>query len=296
VRLKTPISFLEVTPDDIGKYGADAACLLALVRYMAVDGWWRATHVEIGAYLGGISHDKIRRVVARLEASSKLLSQFVGTDRVKSYSTPDLSDVLLRGSACRPELEVREQRLREIASSEAGRSEQRLRDSACSLSCDYADLRPESSGVVKVTTLPSQTSFLLGLSLPWSGTVPTPATAKTDDAAKLDTAKGTRLPSEDWSPDERVKDELRAKYPNLKLGTILEEFRDYWLSVPGKDARKIDWNRTFRNRVREVADRPRYQRSPVIGDQLSTSDIRVLQGEALKVKLRAQRKALENGC
>jgi hypothetical protein len=79
---------------------------------------------------------------------------------------------------------------------------------------------------------------------------------------KPDKARGTRLP-ENWEPGDDLKSELRANFPNLKLGQVLEEFRDYWLSVPGQRGRKVDWDRTFRNRVREVADQPRLQRTQV---------------------------------
>ena len=87
-------------------------------------------------------------------------------------------------------------------------------------------------------------------------------------AAVKDTARGSRLP-DDWEPSESVKDDLRSQYPNLKLGEILLEFRDYWPSIPGQRGRRVDWDRTFRNRVREVSDKPRYQRN---GEKLNAVD------------------------
>ena len=71
--------------------------------------------------------------------------------------------------------------------------------------------------------------------------------------------RGTRLP-ENWEPSDKVKDGLRLTFPNVKLGEILVEFRDYWCAVPGQRGLKLDWDRTFRNRVREVAHQPRFQR------------------------------------
>lgn len=74
-------------------------------------------------------------------------------------------------------------------------------------------------------------------------------------------AKPTYL-AEDWQPSPHVRDELKAKYPNLKLGLILEEFVNYWTSLP-KTARnrRTDWDKTFRNRVSEVSLQARFQRT-----------------------------------
>lgn len=92
---------------------------------------------------------------------------------------------------------------------------------------------------------------------------------------KPDTYRGTRLP-EDWAPSDDVKTDLRAKYPTLNLGLILEEFRDHWCSVPGQAGRKIDWTRTFRNRVRAVTLDRRYQHANANANgQTSTIDDKV---------------------
>ncbi len=76
----------------------------------------------------------------------------------------------------------------------------------------------------------------------------------------VSTKRGTRL-AEDWYPSMSVRNDLIQQYPNLKLLDILVEFRDYWCSVPGQRGLKLSWDRTFRNRVREVAHLPRYQRT-----------------------------------
>jgi hypothetical protein len=85
-------------------------------------------------------------------------------------------------------------------------------------------------------------------------------------------ARGTRLP-EGWEPPETVKADLRAKYPNVKLGMVLEEFRDYWQAESGQRARKVDWSKTFRNRVRAVEHEARFQRN---GHTLSRTDEKTL--------------------
>lgn len=88
-----------------------------------------------------------------------------------------------------------------------------------------------------------------------------------------ETARARRIP-EDWEPSESVKADLRARYPELKLGLVLEEFRDYWRGEGGQRARKIDWTATFRNRVRAVEHEPRFQRNGH-AVHVATSDQRV---------------------
>ena len=34
-----------------------------------------------------------------------------------------------------------------------------------------------------------------------------------------------------------------------------ESFRDYWISVPGQKGVKLDWDATWRNRIRAVVER-----------------------------------------
>mgnify|MGYP006914135904 CR=1 FL=1 len=78
--------------------------------------------------------------------------------------------------------------------------------------------------------------------------------------------RATRIPD-----DFALTDELRAwakdkGLDHLNLDAILEEFFDYWRSVPGAKGTKLDWPATFRGWVRRKADdvkvRPiRYQSS-----------------------------------
>lgn len=95
------------------------------------------------------------------------------------------------------------------------------------------------------------------------------------------TMTGTRLP-EDWEPSQAVKVDLAAQYPTIRLGAVLDEFRNYWLAIPGQRGRKCDWDRTFRNRVAEVADKPRYQLN---GHQISTVDQKALGWLARKTEV-----------
>ncbi|MFE2994234.1 hypothetical protein ACFXG4_04785 [Nocardia sp. NPDC059246] len=69
--------------------------------------------------------------------------------------------------------------------------------------------------------------------------------------------RATRLP-EGWMPDEDTKAWARQEHPNVNLHQAHEKFVNYWLSKSGKDATKVDWNRTWRNWIiREAEHAPR---------------------------------------
>lgn len=85
-------------------------------------------------------------------------------------------------------------------------------------------------------------------------------------ASRKRSADGHRLPS-DWQPSEGDRKWLFEKAPDLYPhgGEATEEFRDYWLSKAGKDARKTEWSRTWRNWMRKQrgfpGNPPRYDGS-----------------------------------
>lgn len=97
--------------------------------------------------------------------------------------------------------------------------------------------------------------------------------------------KGHRLP-EDWWPSEADRDWFREKCPDLEgKGTALtEEFRDYWHSRAGKEARKTDWSKTWRNRMREKQDRVHNQKPPrdVRVPRVSASDSAAAVAQSLR--------------
>lgn len=69
-------------------------------------------------------------------------------------------------------------------------------------------------------------------------------------------SRGTRLP-EDWRPDDR--DLTVAREEGLtpeEIHRAATEFRNYWCSR-SRDAAKLDWHRTWHNRVIEIGDRKR---------------------------------------
>lgn len=81
--------------------------------------------------------------------------------------------------------------------------------------------------------------------------------------------RGTRLP-EDWMPSEKTRqwcaDELPAEL-YARAGVELTKFRNYWCAKTGKDATKVDWERTFQNWM--INARDRYGTAPVSGPPAS---------------------------
>jgi len=68
--------------------------------------------------------------------------------------------------------------------------------------------------------------------------------------------RGTRLP-DDFVPNEEVKSWAKQKHQAVDLAAALDEFRDYWKSVPGSKGESTDWQARFRCRVRDIAARNR---------------------------------------
>lgn len=67
--------------------------------------------------------------------------------------------------------------------------------------------------------------------------------------------RGTRL-TEDWQPDESGKALARELLVDPKrCWRELEDFRDYWIALPGQRGLKLDWQRTWKKWVRTAADR-----------------------------------------
>lgn len=62
--------------------------------------------------------------------------------------------------------------------------------------------------------------------------------------------KGCRLP-EDWQPSPELIAWARAERPDIDPYKETEAFRDYWRGIPGQRGCKLDWDGTFRNRIRD---------------------------------------------
>lgn len=67
--------------------------------------------------------------------------------------------------------------------------------------------------------------------------------------------RGTRM-APDWKPSpEAWGYGAELGFSAAQLGSELEQFRDYWVGVSGAKGVKLDWDATWRNRLRAVAER-----------------------------------------
>ena len=67
--------------------------------------------------------------------------------------------------------------------------------------------------------------------------------------------KGSRI-SEDWKPSEANKEYAISKgFHNGQIQTLADKFLNYWLGATGKNAIKLDWDATWRNKVINEAER-----------------------------------------
>jgi hypothetical protein len=89
----------------------------------------------------------------------------------------------------------------------------------------------------------------ISLGLPASGAARTPRARR-----RAADPFGTRI-APDWQP----KPETLAAFREIGVDAAkhLPEFVDYWLGVPGADGRKVDWEATFRKRIRDLIEHGR---------------------------------------
>ena len=72
---------------------------------------------------------------------------------------------------------------------------------------------------------------------------------------KKESKKGSRI-SEDWKPSEANKEYAISKgFHNGQIQTLADKFLNYWLGATGKNAIKLDWDATWRNKVINEAER-----------------------------------------
>lgn len=105
----------------------------------------------------------------------------------------------------------------------------------------------------------------------------------------------TRVP-DDFFPDEQMRDwYVTQQFGEAVNGPVEhEKFMDYWRACPGVKGRKQDWPATWRNWMREAAERAGRRAGsalvPTSGAPYrpSTTDQRVAQGLALAAKYEEQ--------
>jgi hypothetical protein len=104
--------------------------------------------------------------------------------------------------------------------------------------------------------------------------------------AKSNVTLGSRL-SEAWLPSKALVDFADGLgVTGRSLDEAVAGFRDYWRGVPGSKGRKLDWDATFRNRLRETCSRKK-------GTQGNGKGSVVDAGRELARKLGEARRAAE---
>ena len=56
--------------------------------------------------------------------------------------------------------------------------------------------------------------------------------------------RATRLPA-DWEPSDQLIDFMKKERPDLTPRTTVMRFMNYWQAKAGRDATKLDWDKTF---------------------------------------------------
>jgi len=87
-------------------------------------------------------------------------------------------------------------------------------------------------------------------SLERNASIPEPEREKEEGKPSSKKAQGKRLP-DDWVlPDNYGQWALGEGWPESVIRSESEKFKDYWHSLPGAKARKVDWLATWRNWMR----------------------------------------------
>jgi hypothetical protein len=123
---------------------------------------------------------------------------------------------------------------------------------------DCASPRERRAGAKTLTaTTPADsprngsTGFSVDLARPAQGVLPC-----LEDLSKPKRENnGSRIPA-DWTPDaEEINFARGLGLTDGQIARAVDEFRDYWVGVPGAKGRKLDWAATFRNKIRWIVDR-----------------------------------------
>lgn len=70
------------------------------------------------------------------------------------------------------------------------------------------------------------------------------------------TKMATSLPK-DWKPSPEQIAQARESRPDVDVALEAQKFVDYWIAKGGKEGRKLDWDATWRNWIRNARGAPR---------------------------------------
>jgi len=120
---------------------------------------------------------------------------------------------------------------------------------------DVADGLWEDFNSHAVTPPVSHTDVTPGVTVPPTRPDPT-RSLPTEEKATTAPKRGTRIP-EDFASTltPQMIDWARAECPLVDIHREAEKFVDYWIAVPGAKGLKLDWTRTWKNRMRDQQER-----------------------------------------
>lgn len=118
-----------------------------------------------------------------------------------------------------------------------------------------SDVHPFAKGSPKGSRTPPEPPGVgVGVGVGVSSYPPVGNNSSSVGAHKRAPERGSRLP-EDWEPSDRLIEWAALKASRVNLDRETEKFRNYWLAKSGRDATKLDWERTWQKWMLEADDR-----------------------------------------
>nr|WP_065163842.1 hypothetical protein [Mycobacterium gordonae] len=250
--------FVMVVPDEIQRYGFAGAAVLAHIRFRCEsegtnrferDGfrWWRVSRRDLGHEIGA-SADTVKRALLKLgDAVVSANNLDNPEDQTRAYRPADAGDAVNCQKADSPQSEQPEGEIAkdrgEIATPPGRNRHGAEAKSPSALPIETLETKDRDEGEARAREHEP------------AGAEVVPIQRNNRPRQRAD-PKGTRLP-DGWTPDQSVIDAMRAKYPDVDLRAEHDKFTDYWYAKAGRDARKADWNATWRNWIRREAESTR---------------------------------------
>jgi uncharacterized protein YdaU (DUF1376 family) len=82
-----------------------------------------------------------------------------------------------------------------------------------------------------------------------------PITNNHKTLTNVESTRASRLP-DNWEPTDAMVQFCKTERPELKLKDVADQFRDYWIAQAGAKGRKVNWDATWRNWVRNQRTAP----------------------------------------
>lgn len=128
---------------------------------------------------------------------------------------------------------------------------------------DIPDITEKDNEIIEMQKDGTSTDFIGSARADSLNLIPSTLIHEEAPKSKPKDAPATRLPA-DWDLPIEYRDYCKTKRPDLNPDEVAEVFKNFWISKPGRDAKKLDWAATWRNWV--IAQRP------------STNNVKPLKG------------------